>query len=100
MLWGRSSEPSKHKALSNARYAFEGYINGTERAYMVNAALDDLQDAYGIEIKASTLAKEALKTEDEGERLRLTSEALSEVLKALKPYDCRSAKQPAFYTRV
>ena len=88
MFWYKSSEPSKHNALLNARHAFAGYIQGTEKAYMVESALQDIQDAYQVEIPASENAKKALKEEDEELRLALMQKALDDVLKRLAYRRC------------
>lgn len=81
MQWGRTHEPCRQTALRQAQYAYTKYIEGTEKAYLVEGAIADLIAAYDIEsLDAIIYARLSLKEEDEGEKQRLMAIALKDVL--------------------
>lgn len=94
MFWGRSDTPSKYKALINAEYAIYGYMAGKEKAYMVEAAIKDIEDAFGVNMPYSDKKKEALKIDDQDQRNAALFEALQGIILAFRPYDAR-AKRPS-----
>jgi len=51
-----------------ALYAFAKFIDGTEKAYMVEAAISDLERAYGSHA-AADLARKALQDEEKRDEL-------------------------------
>lgn len=84
MMWGRSTDPCKQTALRLALFAFAGYLEGKERAYMVEAAISDIEAAFGKDIlPAVHLAQLALAEEDEGIRLDLMRKALDGIKKRI-----------------
>lgn len=81
MQWGRTHEPCRQTALRQAQYAYTKYIEGTEKAYLVEGAIADLIAAYDIEsLDAIIYARLSLKEEDEGEKQRLMAIALKDIL--------------------
>lgn len=85
MMWGRSAEPCKQTALRNAQYAFTKYIEGTEKAYMVEAAIIDLIDAYGVDSLNSVIyARQSLAENHPDEKQRLMAIAIKDVLSRRK----------------
>ena len=81
MLHYKSDEPCRYKALRNAQYAYSKYIEGTEKAYMVESAISDLIAAYQLEdLNCIIYARKSLAESDEGERQRLMAVALKDIL--------------------
>ena len=75
--------PCKETALRNAQYAYSKYIEGTEKAYLVQGAINDLSKVYGVafcSIDCITCAKQALEEDDEGKKHNLMARALKDVI--------------------
>lgn len=68
-------------------------MDGREKAYLVEAAIRDIEDAYGVNMPFSDKMKAALKIDDQDQRNAALFEALQGIILALRPYDAR-AKRP------
>lgn len=80
MLHYRSSEPCRTTALRRAQYAFKGWLDGKEKAYLVIDAIQEIEDSFGKDIlPAVDLARKALAEENEDLRLDLMAQALKDI---------------------
>lgn len=83
MMWGKSQGPDRTKALRDALYAYSKYMEGVEKSYMVQAAIDDLVIVYGLaadRVECITFARQALAEDDEGQKHSLMARALKDVI--------------------